>query len=153
LVALHGHSWQLHQSLGWQHHSKTLPLVDCQTLLCVLHRAASQWQMNAGIAAWCNVRLVAKHLLQSAQFLEAAPDSWTQRQHVSWPARQHEHEHAFVNRQLDVDAGLCTCSSLFSFIPLKSLIVGCIVNQTLEQKSAFSIKRQRLSLLLTSQSG
>jgi len=109
--------------------------------------------MNAGIAAWCNVRLVAKHLLQSAQFLEAAPDSWTQRQHVSWPARQHEHEHAFVNRQLDVDAGLCTCSSLFSFIPLKSLIVGCIVNQILEQKTAFSIKRQRLSLLLTSQSG
>ncbi len=109
--------------------------------------------MNAGTAAWCNARLVAKHLLQRGQFLVAALDSWTQRQHVSLPACQHEHEHASVNHQLDVDEGLCTCSSLFSFIPLKSLIVGCVVSQTLEQKTAFSIVRQRLSIALTSQSG
>lgn len=60
--------------------------------------------MNAGTAAWCNFRLVAKHLLQSMQFLVAALDSWTQRQHVSLPACQHEHEHALVNHQLNVDA-------------------------------------------------
>lgn len=100
-----------------------------------------------------NVRLAAKHLLQRVQFLVAALDSWTQRQHVSLPAGQHEHEHASVKHQFDVDAGLCTCSSLFSFIPLKSLIVGCIVSQTLKQKIAFNIVRHRLLIVLTSHSG